>query len=103
MFFGIIVVAILGIAIPAIFSGLAWGLFGLNKAKLSLKGAVIVFIPGALTSFVFYGHAGPVPVLMMLWMKANGQYLPWVLWMSGSGVCTVILFGWLSYRRARVA
>jgi hypothetical protein len=102
MLFAVFVIAILGIGIPALFSGLAWHLFGLNKAKLSLKGATIVFVPGALTSFIFWGHAGPVPALMMLWVKADGQYLPWALWMLGSGLCMVLLFGWLSYRRSRV-
>jgi len=102
MFFAVIVIVILGIGIPALFSGLVWYLCGLNKAKLSLTGATIVFLPGALTSFIFWGHLGPVPALMMLWNRANGQYLPWALWMVGSGLCMVVLFGWLSYRRWRV-
>ena len=62
----------------------------------------MVFVPGALTSFVFWGHAGPVPAMMMLLVEAIGQYWPWVLWMFGSGLCMVMLFGWLSYRRGRV-
>jgi hypothetical protein len=102
MLFAVFVIATLGIGIPALFSGLAWYLCGLSKAKLSFKGSTIVFIPGALTPFVFWGHAGPVPVLMMLWIKGDGRYLPWALWMLGSGLCMVVLFGWLSYRRSRV-
>src|SRR5579859_314693 len=102
MLFTIIVLGILGIGIPAIFGGLTWFMGGLNRAKLSVRGAITIFIPGALASFTFYGHAGPVPALMMLWSKADGRYVPWLLWMCGSGVCVVVLFGLLSYRRSRV-
>ena len=102
MLSGVFVIGILGIGIPALFSSLAWSLCGLSKGKLSLKGASIVFVTGAVTSFTFWGHAGPVPALMMLWIKADGRYLPWALWMFASGICMVMLFGWLSYRRSRV-
>ena len=103
MLFAIVVIAILGAGVPALFGFLVWRAFGLNKAQLSIWGAVAVFAAGAVTSFVFWGHAGPMPALMMLVINANGQYLPWALWMCGSGLCTLILFGWLSYRRSRIA
>jgi hypothetical protein len=102
MLFAVVVIVILGVGIPAFFSGLVWYFCGLSKAKLSVRGALIVFVPGALTSFIFWGHAGPVPALMMLLTKGDGRYLPWALWMFGSGLCVVVLFGWLSYRRSRV-
>jgi hypothetical protein len=60
-----------------------------------------VFFSGAITSWTVYGHAGPLPVPLLLVVKADGQYLPWALWMIASGLCMVVLFGWLSYRRSR--
>jgi branched-subunit amino acid ABC-type transport system permease component len=97
------VFAILALGIPALITYLVWRLFGFSKAKLSLWGATAVFVAGALTSWIFWGHAGPVPVLLMLITKADGEYLPWILWMLGSGLCMVVLFGWLSHRRARAS
>jgi hypothetical protein len=93
--------AILALGIPALIMYAVWRLFGLNKGRLSLGGAMTVFVTGALTSWIFWGHAGPVPVLMMLVVKARG-YLPWMMWMLGSGLCMVTLYGWLSYRRSDV-
>ena len=103
MLFAVVVIAMLGIGVPTLFGLLVWRLFGLHKARLSIWGAMAVFAAGAMTSFVFWGHAGPEPAVMMLLMNANGQYLPWALWMCGSGFCTLVLFGWLSFRRSRMA
>jgi hypothetical protein len=93
MLFAVVVIVILGVGIPAFFSGLVWYFCGLSKAKLSVRGALIVFVPGALTSFIFWGHAGPVPALMMLLTKGDGRYLPWALWMFGPAP-----FRWTVYR-----
>ena len=95
------VFAILALGIPALITYLVWRLFGLSKEKLSSWGATAVFVTGASTSWIFWGHAGPVPVFMMLITKANGEYLPWMLWMLGSGLCMVVLFGWLSRHHSR--
>jgi hypothetical protein len=98
MLFAISLIVLLSLGVPALFSYLVWRLFDLNKSELPLWGAMAVFTPGALTSFAFWGHAGPLPALLLLIGKANGQYFPWAAWMLGSGLSMVALFGWLSYR-----
>ena len=94
-------IAILEVGIPALFSYFVWRVLGLDKAPLSLGGAVAVFLSGALSSWVWWGHAGPVWTLDMLLTHANGEYVRWAMSMTSSGLCMIALFGWLSFRKSR--
>jgi hypothetical protein len=95
------IAAFLALGLPTLITCLVWRFCGFSKGKLSISRTIAVFVIGGSTSWIFWGHAGPVPVVMLLVTRANGEYLPWILWMLASGLCMVVLFGWLSHRRSR--
>jgi hypothetical protein len=91
----LMIVFVLGLSL--LVAILIWKLT-LHSRPLSLAGGALIFVASAVSACGIYGHAGPIPaVIMLLFMEPDAKSSA-VGWMLIAGLLVTGLFAWWSHR-----
>jgi hypothetical protein len=94
---GVLLVVALGLTPSLLVALLTWKLI-LHSRPLRLGGSGLLFVVSALSAFGFYGHAGPVPAVVLLLFFETEVRWPTFFFMITAGLVMAGLFFWWSHR-----
>ncbi len=74
---------------PLVASYVAWR-YALRRSRPTFGVAVLAFVVGAACPLILYGHAGPVPAVLLALGNVGGQRTAWLACMAVTGLLCAV-------------